>query len=368
MVDALVVGGGIMGMLVARELHRLGMQVTLLDRERPGRQASWASAGILAETERHAADAVGALRAHGQRMFPGLVAELRDETGMDVDYVENGLLIPALNDDEAAWLERDTRAMNAYGEVGEFVSGAALREAEPSLGPLVVAARLSPGGNVEVRRLVRALEIANLRAGVTIESGVQVTAVLRQGDAVSGVRTQVGDRHAPLVVLAAGSWSGQIAGVDPAIPVVPQRGQILALWPNLDGPRRVILTPGDPYLVPRLDGRLVVGATRELVGYDASLTAGGQAWLLSAAIALVPSLERAPILEQWVGFRPLSQDGVPVIGPAAVRGLYYITGHGPVGIAPAPASARLLVSLIQGTPPPFSPAPYAPSRFTSGRT
>jgi len=362
-VDALVIGGGIMGLLAARELHRLGMRVCLLERDRPGRQATWASAGILAETMRDSPDPVDVLREHGQRLFPTLVAELRDETGMDVDYVENGLVIPALDDAQAAALERETRALRAQGVACDFVSGAALRAAEPALGPRVVAARLAAGGNVENRRLVRALELAALRQGVRIENGVQVTALLRQGDAVAGVRTQAGERLAPLVVVAAGSWSGQLDGLDPPIPVVPQRGQILALWPAGQGPRRVVLTPDDPYLVPRLDGRLVVGATREFVGYDASLTAGGLAWLLASAIDLVPSLRDAAVVEQWIGFRPVSADGVPLIGPAALRGLYYLTGHGPTGIAPAPASARLLAALIEGAPPPVPAAPYDPLRF-----
>jgi len=182
---------------------------------------------------------------------------------------------------------------------------------------------------------------------------------------VGGVRTLDGERRAPLVIVAAGHGSGQIAGADPPIPVVPQRGQILSLWPGRRGPRRVILTPGDPYLVPRAAGQLVVGATRELVGYDTSHTAGGLAWLLSSAIRIVPALEDAPIVEQWVGFRPLSADGVPLIGPAALEGLYYITGHGPTGIGPAPASVKLLVALIEGTEPPVPPEPYAPSRFAA---
>lgn len=363
MTDALVIGGGIMGLLAARELRRLGMRVRLLERDRPGRQATWASAGILAETLRNSPDPVTSLREHGQRLFPTLVAELKEETGLDVDYVENGLLIPAFNDAEAGALEIETRSLAALGGQVEFVSGAALRDAEPALGPRLIAARLAPGGNVENRRLVRALELAALRQGVEIENGVQVTGLLHQGDAVAGVTSQMGERLAPLVVVAAGSWSGQLPGADPPIPVVPQKGQILSLLPGGRGPRRVILIPGDPYLVPRLDGRLVIGATREFAGYDSSLTAGGLAWLLSSAIDAVPGLRDAPVLEQWVGFRPLSADGVPLIGPTAVRGLYYITGHGPTGIGPAPASARLLAALIEGTPPPVPPAPYDPLRF-----
>ena len=112
-------------------------------------------------------------------------------------------------------------------------------------------------------------------------------------------------------------------------------------------------------------GGSLLSATREFAGYDSSLTAGGLAWLLQSAIDVVPSLREAPVMEQWVGFRPLSADGVPLIGPAAVRGLYYITGHGPTGIGPAPASARLLAALIEGAAPPVPAAPYDPLRFRS---
>jgi glycine oxidase len=363
MVDALVVGGGMMGLLTARELRSLGMEVTLLERDRPGRQASWASAGILGQTAPHLTGPLDVLRESGIRLFPVLAAALEEETGIDVDFVQNGTLVPAFDDQEAAALEAQARDLNAHGAWSEFVTGAALREAEPALGPRVVAARLGEGGNVEVRRLMLALELADLRAGVTIENGVHVVGLVRDANRVVGVRIQDGERRAPVVVLATGSWSGQIEGTEPSIPVIPQRGQILALLPGLDGPRRVVLTPGDPYLAPRVDRRLIVGATREFAGYESRLTAGGLAWLLSAAIELVPPLAEAPIVEQWVGFRPLSIDGVPIIGPAALDGLYYITGHGPTGIGPAPSSVKLLVALIAGTHPPLEAEPYSPLRF-----
>jgi glycine oxidase len=170
--------------------------------------------------------------------------------------------------------------------------------------------------------------------------------------------------NADLVVLAAGAWSCQIENVEPLPPVGPQRGQILALDQASVGVKHVLLTPGDPYFVPRADGRLVIGATREEAGWDPSLTAGGIAWLLNRAMQVVPALKRCPIAELWTGFRPLSADGLPLIGRSAIDGLYFLTGHGPSGIAPLPGSVALLMALIDNEPPPLPPEPFDPLRFT----
>jgi glycine oxidase len=177
------------------------------------------------------------------------------------------------------------------------------------------------------------------------------------------VRTLEGEVRASAVVIAAGSWSAAIKGSVPVLPVAPQRGEILALDQIGIGLRRVVTKLGDPYLAPRTDGRLIVGATRQYVGYNSSYTAAGVAWLLSETIEMVPALAPAPILEIWTGFRPNSGDGLPIIGRGALEGLFFATGHGPSGIVPAPASARLLAALVLGQPPPFSPEPFDPLRF-----
>src|SRR5207302_5120906 len=200
------------------------------------------------------------------------------------------------------------------------------------------------------------------RAGIRIESGVEVRGVSASGNRVSGVDTSQGPRQAELVLIAAGAWSSTIACLEPKPWVHPQKGQILALDQSSVGMQHVLLTSDDPYFVPRTDQRLVIGATREEAGWDASLTAEGVRWLLTRATEVVPKLKGAPIAEMWTGFRPLSDDGVPLIGKAALDGLYFLTGHGPSGIAPLPGSVALLMALIEGAPPPVPPQPFDPLR------
>jgi glycine oxidase len=360
--DALVIGGGVMGLLIARELRARGRDVVVLERDQPGRQASWASAGILTGRAARADDPATALDNLSADLYDELVTSLRDKTGLDVERTMNGWIVPAFDDQEAAGLEHQARALRQAGDDVEFVQGAGVQSAEPALGPAVVAGLLMPGGQIDNRRLLRALELDLERAGVSVKSGAAVTEVTYTGDRVTGTRTLAGDFTSPIVVNAAGSWSGRIPGMLPEVPVVPQRGQILALWRGNVPFRRVVMTPRDPYLVPRIDGRIIVGATREFVGYDASMTADGISWLLRSATTIAPGLASARIAEMWTGFRPVSLDGFPFIGPGQLEGLYFATGHGPHGISPAPGTARLLATLIAGEEPPIDPRPFSPLR------
>ena len=363
MPDVIVIGGGVIGLLCARELRQRGRDVTLLERDRPGRQASWASAGILSVAAPQDESPAARLKRLSAELYPGLVAELRDESGVDAEYTWHGQLVPAFSETEVRELRLEAALERSLGLETEFLQAPDLRPLEPSLGPSVVGGQLRPGGQIDNRRLCRALEIANRRAGVKIVSGAAATAVIRLGDGVTGVRTLAGEFLAPVVVNAAGSWSGQVSGCEPVAPVAPQRGEILALDQSAVGLTRVVTKRNDPYLVPRADGRLIVGATRQYVGYDSSFTAGGLAWLLSEAISMIPALSACPVQELWTGFRPNSMDGLPLIGQGALEGLFFATGHGPSGIAPAPATARLLAALVEGEPPPVPAEPFDPMRF-----
>ena len=356
MPEVVVVGGGVMGLGAARELRRRGFeQVCLIERGQTGRGASWASAGIVGATERDEADPRLELRRVSRDLWPAFAAELRDESGLDPEYTETGCLFVARDQAELDWLRGR----------GTLLEDAELRQFEPGLGPAVLGGLPRAGGSVDPRRLVRALELAARRAGIEIRTGIEVRGLRTTSERVTGVDTSEGSLDADLVVIAAGAWSSTLAGCQPRPPVGPQRGQILALDQAGVGLRHVLLTPTDPYLVPRPDGRLVIGATREEAGWDACLTAGGVAWLLTSAMGLVPGLRDCPILELWTGFRPLSVDGVPLIGPGELHGLWYLTGHGPSGIAPLPGSLALLGALVTGQPPPVDPTPFHPARFSA---
>jgi glycine oxidase len=361
MPDVIVIGGGVMGLAAARELRGRGHSVSILERATPGRAASWASAGIIGATTRDENDPGYNLRRLSRELWPGFAAQLEAESGLDPEYRENGCLYLATDESERLWLQR----VAARDSAAEFLDERTLHDAEPAIGPRVSGALRVSGGNVDPRRLCRALEIAVRRAGVEVRTATIVDAVTSRSGRVTGV--QVGDEHvaADLVVLAAGAWSSQIAGVDLCVPVHPQKGQIFALDQTRVSVRHVLLTAGDPYLVPRCDGRLVVGATREEAGWDASLTAGGIAWLLNRAMQVVPALSECSIAEMWTGFRPLSEDGIPLIGAADTQGLYLLTGHGPSGISPMPGTIALLMAIMHGDAPPISGEPFNPRRFAA---
>ncbi len=359
--DVAIIGGGVMGLGLARALRHRGLSVVLLERGQPGRAASWASAGIISDPVGDPADPGFQLERLSRQLWPEFAAALTAESGLDPELRETGCLIPARDEAEAEALDRAVRRGDIPG--GRLLRGAELRAVEPALGPTIAAACWRAGGNVENRRLCRALELAARAAGVEIRGGAEVREIVAAGDRVTGVRLADEVVPAGMVVVAAGAWSGALAGCRPPVPVEPQRGQILALDRGGVSLRTVILAPDDPYLVPRADGRIVIGATRERAGWDPLPTAGGIAWLLSAALEIVPALRDCPIHEIWTGFRPLSGDGRPIIGPGAVAGLFFCTGHGPSGIGPLPGTLALLTALMLGEPPPIPPEPFSPLRF-----
>jgi glycine oxidase len=359
MPDAIVIGGGVMGLATARALRQRSYSVTLLDRAQPGRAASWASAGIIGATLREESDPQFALRRLSRELWPDFATAVQNESGLDPEYRETGCIQLATNAAELDWLHTAARHVEDARDLGPDE----LRNLEPAISEGIPGGILVPGGNVENRRLCRALEVGLRRAGVVIQGASEVRQVATSSGRVLGVVTAAGAISADLVVMAAGAWSREIEGLKPAPPVRPQRGQILALDQSRVGLRHVLLTPGDPYFVPRCDGRLVIGATREDAGWDASFTASGIAWLLNRAMEVVPDLGDCPIQEMWIGFRPLSADGLPMIGRSELDGLYYITGHGPSGIAPLPGSVALLMALVEGEPPPIPPDAFDPLRF-----
>ncbi|MBT3351706.1 MAG: FAD-dependent oxidoreductase [Nitrospinaceae bacterium] len=366
MTDVIVVGGGIMGLMTARELARTGRKVLLLDKAQPGTGATWASAGIISpHGSSGAADLAGEagvrLRLPSYDMWLNLPDALIEESGMDPEFRLTGVLLLAINDEEKRAV-LDKAKTRQWGDT-EWIEPKILSGEEPTLTNKLEGALLVKGGNVDVRRLGASLEIACRRAGVEIRAGVLTQEIVCDENRVLGVNTSEGKIEAPVVVICAGVGSPGILGARPTPPITPQRGQVVALDARELGIRRVLMNVSDPYFVPRSDGKLIIGATREFAGEDHRLTAGGISRLLGSAIDMIPALDKAPILETWTGFRPLSSDHLPLIGESHILGLFFCTGHGPTGITPAPLSAALVTTAITGAESLIDTAPYDPKRF-----
>ena len=365
--DLLVVGGGLIGCGAAYELAKAGLTVAVVERGSPGCEASSAGAGMLApQGESSAAGPWLSLALASKALYPDLAAELRDRTGVDVEYQTGGNLVCFLDEgDEAVG-----RAAHAWqvesGLKAELLGPEDARRLEPDLSPEIRSALFLPEDHwVNNPRLVAALAQAATLEGVEFIQA-EVGGLLRRGDRVVGISTAVSNLMAGGVLLAAGAWSGQLAATAGlTLPVVPVRGQLLAL----EGiPRRLhhLLHLKEHYLVPRANGEILVGSCMEWVGFVKQVTAEQVQAFLEAAIRLVPRLGSLPIKAAWAGFRPWAPDGRPVIGPwPGVEGLFVATGHGRNGILLTPITARLVRELIVDGNPSLDPAPYSPDRFAT---
>jgi glycine oxidase len=355
--DVAVVGGGIAGLAVAWRAAEAGMSVALLERDRTGEGASAVAAGMLApvaEVEFGAAGrSVLELGLRSAAAWPDFAAELERASGIEVGLRRGGTLLVARDADEARALERQLAFRESLGLHVQRLLPSAARAREPALAPTVRLALEAPEDHsVDPRLVLAALRRACERAGVQVREGAPVAAVELQGDQVVGVRLRDGERlSAPRVVVAAGAWSDELQGLPAAarVPVRPVKGQILRLR-DREGPgllERVVRFEGG-YLVPRGDGRYVLGATVEERGFQALPTAGGVYELLRDARELVPGVAELEIEELNVGFRPGTPDNVPAIGRGALEGLVWATGHYRNGILLAPLTAELVLEALGG--------------------
>ncbi len=367
-----IVGGGIIGLSLGWRLAEAGARVVLFERGEAGLGASHAAAGMLApgiETE-PGEDPLIALGRESLALWPAFAAELEAKSGLAVGLRTEGTIEIALTRDDAARLARRVAFQQSRGAELHWLSPASAREREPHLGPQLAGAVFSPHDHqVDNRRVVAALRRVFLAAGGELREHTPVAAIEIGGSRVSGVRLRTGEIvPASSVVLAAGAWSAELDGLTPAIrpPVRPIKGQMLSLKMDPAHPllRHVLWTP-KVYLVPRQDGRLLIGATTEERGFEVSLTAGGIFSLLEGAWRAIPAIEELPIDEMWVGFRPGSRDDAPILGPTAIEGLVMATGHHRNGILLAPITAALLVPLLlEGRVDPRL-APFRLERFAS---
>jgi glycine oxidase len=324
------------------------------------------AAGIEAEPGEAA---LYALNRHSQELWPSFTAELEAVAGLTIGYRGEGTLAVALTRDDVAQLRFHYDYQRSLGIALDWLSGAEARRREPHLHPNLAAAVFSRSDHqVDNRRLVTALRRAFLAVGGRLHEHSPVSAVEITSGRVTALRLGEIRQPADIVVLAAGAWSTEIAGLPRSArpPVRPVKGQMLALRMDAAQPllNHVVWSP-KVYLVPRRDGRLIIGATTEERGFDASLTAGGILALLEGAWRAVPGIEELAIDEMWAGFRPGSRDDAPMLGPSPLAGLVLATGHHRNGILLTPVTADAVSRYILSGEVDEAIRPFAIDRFAA---
>ena len=356
--DALVVGGGLIGMLTARELAREGWRVRVLERGEAGAESSWAGGGILSPLYPwRMPEPVSRLALWSHRHYRALADQLHAESGVDPEWFDTGMLV--LDSGEAS---RARYWARDHGLRLELPDPRRVATLEPALGIEPRDAVWMPEvANVRNPRLVRALRGSLEHLGVPVHEHTPATGWLQEGDCIQGVETPAGSFRAPHTILAGGAWSGElVAGTGVSAEVRPVRGQMVVFRGAPGRVRRVILRH-DHYVIPRRDGYVVAGSTLEEAGFDKTTTDEAGRSLVRMATGLVPALGSCPVERHWAGLRPGSPDGVPLIGPhPRLQGLYLNTGHFRNGVVMGPASAGLLVDQLMGWPTRVDPDDYLP--------
>ena len=366
--DLVIIGGGVIGLSIARALALRGAHdILVIEKNQFGQEASWAAGGILApQVEADCADDFFRLACASRDLYRSFAADLRAETGVDIKLDTSGTLCIGFDDIE----ERELRArldwQRSQGLQAVWLTGEQARLLEPKLSPKVACALLLPNDfQVDNRCLVNALLAANLKLGVRLITGCEALSLIVEENKICGVETSLAQFSTEKVVLAAGAWSSQISSpvALPQIKVEPIRGQMLCFQAQPQIVQHVIYSSRG-YLVPRGDGRLLAGSTSERVGFEKTVTEQGIAAIRSIAIEIAPVVGELPLLDAWAGLRPRAGDDLPVIGTTErVKGLFYATGHFRNGILLAPITGELIAEVIVADVQSTLMKPFSPDRF-----
>jgi len=345
--DVIVIGGGIIGLSLAIALRKRAASVLVVERGEPGREASHAAGGMLVDCPSETRQELQALATASATMYPEFAHELQIESGMNVDLRDYGTIIMP--------------APHERPGLAHMSLPAPLRELEPSLADSDAAAFYPKERSVDPRALTAAALKTAKNRGVDFSSGDEVCAVTIAEGRATGVATKKTSFHAAKVVNCAGAWSGQIA--PHPFPTRPVKGQMLCLAMSSRSLIKHVIRSPQIYLIPRSDGRLLVGATVEEAGFDKRTDPATIQRLHRAALELVPQLRDARILEDWAGLRPGTPDALPILGATETRGYCVASGHFRDGILLAPITAQIMLAVIEGRPPEHDINPFSPARF-----
>jgi glycine oxidase len=345
--DAIIVGAGVIGLSLARELHKRKLKVLVVERGEAGREASYAAGGMLANLGGESPTRLQAFMDGSAALYPEFAHEVEDESGVSVDLRSQGtILLPEEHVSQKPKLE----------------SSGNDTDLEPCLARFAKHARYLPESSVDPRALVAGLAKAVKHRGIDLVSGSPVTSIKCERERVAGVTTDKTSYSAPIVVNCAGAWSGQLP--PHRFPIRPVKGQMLSLVaPARDFLQHVVRTP-EVYLIPRSDGRILVGATVEEKGYDKRTDAETIQTLHRAASRLIPELGGARMLEAWAGLRPGTPDDLPIMGATGIAGYFVASGHYRDGILLAPATAVAMSQLVSGTRVEYDISAFSPDRFS----
>jgi glycine oxidase len=362
--DVVVIGGGPVGAACARELARAGRQVLVLEPGADIGQGWRAAAGMLApQIEARQEDPLLELGLAAREHYGTLALELLDTTGVDIGLWQEGIAAVAMGESEAAELRSRVAWQRQQGLLSDWLDADEVRSRWPWLGPTQGALWAAHEGALEPEKLVNAL-LADARSRGAVLAADRAVALETRADRLTGVVGENERYTAPDVVIAAGAWSPLIDGLPRPLSVAPVRGQMAALpWPP--GAQRAIIYGRDCYIVARGD-EAIVGSTMEYVGFRPEVTPTGLGRIFAGATALYPSLNRSEVRRTWSGLRPMTPDGLPILGgEPRLQGLWYATGHGRNGILLAGLTGLLLKQLISGEPAAEDLEAFAAARFWS---